>query len=98
MAAVLIMGFLVVAEKVEKRREAKRLKRQNTEDRYAELEKETKRRLSRTQSGNVTQRPISRAGSDTEEDAPLPPNYEDAVAGTRGHAGDLAGRSGDVRV
>ncbi|OQO05877.1 hypothetical protein B0A48_09973 [Cryoendolithus antarcticus] len=50
MAALIIAGVIALHEKVDSKREAKRLKRRNTEVRYEELQKETKLRLERTDS------------------------------------------------
>ena len=52
MAAIFIVAGLAIADKVEKKKEAKRLKKERDEVRYRELQIETNRRLAaRTQSG-----------------------------------------------
>lgn len=55
MAALIVVAGLAIAEKVEKKKAAKRLKKANDEDRYRQLQIETNSRLARTQSGNIIQ-------------------------------------------
>lgn len=82
MAALFIAAGIALHEKLERKKEAKRIKKLNDDDRYEELQKDTKKRLARTQSGNVIERPVSRTGSlrESEERSPPPPGYEEVVA------------------
>ena len=87
MAAIFIVAGLAIAEKVEKKKEAKRQKKALDEKRYRELQIETTRRLSRTQSGNVIENTFVENPEEAEDDDtlqkvvddPSPPPYEDAV-------------------
>lgn len=89
MAALLIVGMVALAEKIERKKEEKRQKKLAIDEaRYKELQVETERRLSRTQSGTIIEYPAE----DTDDDEDLrtpdsvapPPSYEDAVqAGER---------------
>jgi len=82
MAALLIAAGIALQEKMERKREAKRIKKLNDDDRYEELQKDTRKRLARTQSGNVIERPVSHTGSlrHSEERSPPPPGYNEVVA------------------
>ena len=87
MAAIFIVAGLAIAEKIEKKKEAKRQKKAKDEARYRELQIETDKRLARTQSGNVIENePAEYPEEEDEEDYqqsavddPSPPPYEDAV-------------------
>jgi hypothetical protein len=92
MAAIFIVAGLAIADKVEKKKEAKRLKKARDEQRYRELQIETNCRLARTKSGNVIENTFiddpehegnvneseEQLQSSAVDDAP-PPAYEDAV-------------------
>lgn len=82
MAALFIAGAIALQEKLERKKEAKRIKKLNDDDRYEELQKDTRKRLARTQSGNVLERPPSRTGSlrNSEDAGPPPPAYHEVVA------------------
>lgn len=89
MAAIFIVAGLAIADKVEKKKEAKRQKKARDEARYRELQIETNRRLSRTKSGNVVEDTFIENPEEPEEDEndlkqtaiddASPPPYEDAV-------------------
>lgn len=88
MAAIFIVAGLAIADKVEKKKEAKRQKKANDEARYRELQIETNRRLARRESGNVIENPLIDYTEEDEEDDEYvqsavdeakPPAYEDAV-------------------
>lgn len=93
MAALFIVAGLAIADKVEKKKEAKRQKKALDEARYRELQIETSQRLARTQSGTIIEGAFSEEdGEEHEESAAdedarkvavddvAPPAYEDAVA------------------
>ncbi|KAK3725509.1 hypothetical protein LTR37_000479 [Vermiconidia calcicola] len=91
MAAIFIVAGMAIAEKVEKKKEAKRQKKAKDEARYRELQIETNRRLTRKESGNdATQDTFIENPEDLDdgEDSmnlrqsvsdTSPPPYEDAV-------------------
>ena len=94
MAAIFIVAGLAIADKVEKKKEAKRQKKAKDEARYRELQIETNRRLARQNSGEKTDSAATEATDtfvenpeeeDEEEfmntavDDSQPPPYEDAV-------------------
>ena len=93
MAAIFIVAGLAIAEKVEKKKEAKRQKKAKDEARYRELQIETSKRLARTQSGNVVEQTVPENSNDvvvededdedeiqhSAVDDTAPPPYEDAV-------------------
>ena len=91
MAAIIIVAGLAIADKVEKKKEQKRQKKARDEARFRELQIETSRRLSRTQSGNVIEHKVEEEDREDEEeelhrenlhnavDDTAPPPYEDAV-------------------
>lgn len=85
MAAVVIAATIAIQDRIEKKREAKRLKKLNDDDRYQVLQDETRKRLSRTQSGNIIERPASpweSASVSGEVESPPPPAYHEVVAGS----------------
>ncbi|EME47094.1 hypothetical protein DOTSEDRAFT_69158 [Dothistroma septosporum NZE10] len=67
-AVLLIWGAVTIRERVEKKAEEKRMKKERDAMRYAELQKETERRLSlrRSESGNYTV--VGAAGLDEEKE------------------------------
>lgn len=86
MAAIFIIAGFAIADKVEKKREARRQKKADNERRYRELQIETTRRLSRTQSGNIVEKDVAEEVEDEQDenlhnvvDDPSPPPYEDVV-------------------
>ena len=88
MAALIIAAGFAIADKIDKKKQLKKDKKMKDELRYKELQVETKRRLSRTQSGTI----IEHTPADDEETtsqpederSPSPPPYEDVVeAGAR---------------
>ena len=93
MAAIFIVAGLAIAEKIEKKKEAKRQKKANDEKRYRELQIETDKRLARKESATEIDNtpPAEYPDEEEEEDFQLiavddtsPPPYEDAVqAGER---------------
>lgn len=93
MAALFIAAGIALHEKMERKKEAKRIKKLNDDDRYEELQRDTRKRLARTQSGSVVERSVSRTGSLKSEEgdrSPPPPKYED-VAGLGGKTGSVVG-------
>ena len=87
MAALIIAAGFAIADKIEKKKQLKKEKKANTELRYKELEVETKRRLSRTQSGTIIEHTPAddedTASQAEDERSPSPPSYEAVVeAGT----------------
>ncbi|KAK3057303.1 hypothetical protein LTR09_001485 [Extremus antarcticus] len=93
MAAIFIVAGLAIADKVEKRKEAKRLKKERDEVRYRELQVETNRRLATKQRGDgggdvIDNIPAYEEDAETsgEEqmrsavDEASPPPYDDVVA------------------
>ena len=86
MAAIFIVAGLAIADKVEKKKEAKRQKKARDEARYRELQIETSRRLLHTPSGNVINNTLVDQPQEEEDenmhnavDDSSPPAYEDAV-------------------
>lgn len=93
MAALLIVGALAIADKVEQKKEKKRAKKANDEKRYRELQLETNRRLSGTTTTDAALIDNSEGEEEPEENVKVagddvpPPAYEDAVqAGARREA------------
>jgi hypothetical protein len=94
MAAIFIVAGLAIADKVEKKKEAKRQKKARDEARYRELQIETSKRLARRESASanvientrVEDPELEENSSDQDENLQLasstdnPPPYEDAVA------------------
>lgn len=83
MAAILIAAGLVLSEKIEKKRQAhKDLKKAKDDLRYEDLQRDTRRRLARTKSGEVVELSDSedeRTGGGRQSQDASPPRYEDAV-------------------
>ncbi|GIZ46492.1 hypothetical protein CKM354_000961800 [Cercospora kikuchii] len=80
MAAVLIvLGGAVIAERVEKSKEKKRLKKEHDDTRYRELVEETGRRLSQTDSNQIIRHSSVASDDLVEDDAATPPPYEEVV-------------------
>ncbi|OQN96174.1 hypothetical protein B0A48_17679 [Cryoendolithus antarcticus] len=93
MAALIIAGVIALHEKVESKREAKRVKRRNTEVRYEELQKETKLRLERTDSAGGQGRrseSLERERQGEKRGEGLPGYEEVAGGGTRGRGDGAA--------
>ena len=89
MAAIFIVAGLAIADKIEKKKQKKQAKRDRDEARFRELQVETSRRLSRTQSGNVIEHTYDSGREEDADDSELlhsvtneesPPRYEDAVS------------------
>ncbi|KAI5358102.1 hypothetical protein Slin14017_G114630 [Septoria linicola] len=89
MAAVLIvLGGAMIAERVEKSKEKKRLKKEHDDTRYKELVEETGRRMSRTESGPLVRLSLDEeSGTSYGGDAVPPPAYEDVARVQRRHTG-----------
>ena len=85
MAALLIVGALAIANKVEEKKERRRSKKANDEKRYRELQVETNQRLARRESGTVIDNSLldePEEENENEKEAvndASPPPYEDAV-------------------
>lgn len=85
MAAIFIVAGIAIADKVEKKREARRRKKALDDQRYRELQLETEKRLASTHerkhsgAGDV----IEHRGDDEDVREGHPPSYE-SVGGRRG--------------
>lgn len=86
MAAILIAAGFAVAEKIDKKKQAKKEKKAMDERRYRELQAETKQRLARTASGNVV--PVDEdASSESENESEEVRRQGGSVGGASGGAG-----------
>lgn len=80
MAAIFIVAGLAIADKVEKKKEAKRQKKRLDDARYAELQTETNQRLARTQSGTLIDLSTGEEAEveeERDESGQEPPEYEE---------------------
>lgn len=69
----------MIAERVEKSKEKKRLKKEHDDTRYRELVEETGRRLSHTDSNQIIRHSSVASDDLVEDDATTPPPYEEVV-------------------